>query len=104
MPYLRITRLTRFFPVASSTASLRCPIVSSCSCRGGIAHRQLLIHLGTLWLYIETTASDAQCTGKLAFIDRTVGSTDLAGQFHRSRCVLSCPTARGIFLAVRSAP
>lgn len=31
IPYVRITHITRFFPVPSNLASLRCPIVSSFS-------------------------------------------------------------------------
>src|SRR6266699_1476270 len=50
------------------------------------AHSQLLIHLRTLWLHIQATASDAQGTGKVAVIDRTIGSTDLASQFHLLMC------------------
>src|SRR5260221_53557 len=46
------------------------------------AHRQGFIGSGTLALHVQAAASNAQHPGELAFVDRTVGSTQRARQFH----------------------
>src|SRR5216683_4046620 len=103
MPYLRITRLTRFFPVPSSAANFRCPIVSSFSWASSMRTANALSSFGRF-----------PCTYRLL---RAMPSTEanwllLIGlsEAHSLRasstfcCLLISPTVRGIFLGSHFAP
>ena len=82
IPYFFITRLTRFFPTLSRAASLRWPIVSSCSCHCSIASSDLFILYCLFAFEIECSSCHTQCSRYLAFGIGAVRPTQLVRQFY----------------------
>src|SRR5260370_19630048 len=96
MPYLCITRLTRFLPILSRAASLRWErrIILLMQ----LLNRHRFIFTGLARLPVVARTRKVEGTRDLAFAIGAVGRRQLSCQFHGSRAAVSVPTAPALSL------